>query len=762
MADNSHIVKSFFKQVNKSVENKTNSMTQIKSAIVHSVNLDGTVNITIPPSSTVYHNIQNQSIYRNLVPGDNVKIIKENNNLSNMWIMGGFGLQQIEEKQTSQSQLWEGDFSKTITDIQSTAKANSATIKLLTQWQSMVYNDISNISKIQQQADNNEASISLVVEGTGVNGKIKSASIIESINSQSGETSIKMNADKIDFTANNYSIDANKINFEVDDFTIGADKITFTSDDYKIISDNINLSGYVTFDNLKNNDEKTIINGSNITTGVIKSQNYISNFSGTSINLETGAIDTRYFKVDSLGKVSASEGSFSGKMTATEGSFSNCTIDNTCTIYGKIDVNSKFKVASDGSMTATAATISGDSRIGNDNLYINIGASSSGSQYNSFYLRSKVNEQVVDNVEIWKTSDDRAFIGGKSGIALGIIGNNTPVINITSDKVMIGQQLQAQNISASNLDVFDVSANNINAYGFTSYNGYDMKSSDGAMRGQFYFSTSNNLCIRDSSGFALVDKNGSTYLTRKYDQLLHSLVDGLNIVHTYGDVTVTYGKWRHNGLVSSHTAFVVEQEISATDPNGIKQIVRRGSFGYDGAYTCLESNSSSGVQLTCNGVAGLRIISNNNSTIGYLLNNWHSDTAMSVKSDRNHKNTIFDINNSDISDKYDILFDNIVPVTYKLNTDNQKHTHIGFIAQDVEEVINNTGLNNTDFGAVVIDNITNEDGSETPNYYLNYNDFIALNTWQIQQLKSRVAELEKTISALENKLILDCGTALED
>ena len=159
MADNSHIVKSFFKQVNKSVENKTNSMTQIKSAIVHSVNLDGTVNITIPPSSTVYHNIQNQSIYRNLVPGDNVKIIKENNNLSNMWIMGGFGLQQIEEKQPLQSQLQEGDFSKTINDIQSAARANSATIKLLTQWQSKVYNDISNISKIQQQADDNALQI---------------------------------------------------------------------------------------------------------------------------------------------------------------------------------------------------------------------------------------------------------------------------------------------------------------------------------------------------------------------------------------------------------------------------------------------------------------------------------------------------------------------------------------------------------------------------------------------------------------------------
>jgi hypothetical protein len=136
MADNGHIVKSFFKQVNKSVENKTNTMTQIKSAIVHSINIDGTVNITIPPSETVYHNVQNQSIYRNLKPGDNVKIIKEGNSLSNMWIMGGFGLEPRTEITSDQTSLWQGDFSKTLATIESTAKANSAKIKSLASWQS--------------------------------------------------------------------------------------------------------------------------------------------------------------------------------------------------------------------------------------------------------------------------------------------------------------------------------------------------------------------------------------------------------------------------------------------------------------------------------------------------------------------------------------------------------------------------------------------------------------------------------------------------
>ena len=86
------LVQKFFKQINKIIDYKLNKLTQIKSAIVHSINQNGTVNLIIPPDKTVYHNIQNQSIYQNLKVGDNVKIIKENNNLSNMWIIGGFGL----------------------------------------------------------------------------------------------------------------------------------------------------------------------------------------------------------------------------------------------------------------------------------------------------------------------------------------------------------------------------------------------------------------------------------------------------------------------------------------------------------------------------------------------------------------------------------------------------------------------------------------------------------------------------------------------
>ena len=93
-----NLITRLFARINDIIDYKLSLQTQIRSATVHSVNNDDTVNIVIPPGNTVYHNIQNQSIYRNLRPGDNIKIIVENGSLSNMWIIGGFNL-KYEDKQ---------------------------------------------------------------------------------------------------------------------------------------------------------------------------------------------------------------------------------------------------------------------------------------------------------------------------------------------------------------------------------------------------------------------------------------------------------------------------------------------------------------------------------------------------------------------------------------------------------------------------------------------------------------------------------------
>lgn len=87
----SNLIKSLFGQINNIIDFKLKKLTRIESATVINVNNNETVDVVFPHNSTVYHNIQNQSIYRDLKSGDNVKVIIENGNIGNMWIIGAFG-----------------------------------------------------------------------------------------------------------------------------------------------------------------------------------------------------------------------------------------------------------------------------------------------------------------------------------------------------------------------------------------------------------------------------------------------------------------------------------------------------------------------------------------------------------------------------------------------------------------------------------------------------------------------------------------------
>lgn len=129
-------------------------------------------------------------------------------------------------------------------------------------------------------------------------------------------------------------------------------------------------------------------------------------------------------------------------------------------------------------------------------------------------------------------------------------------------------------------------------------------------------------------------------------------------------------------------------------------------------------------------------------SVGFLNAQWvaenftyTSPSANSISSDRNVKNSI-----SYLSNEYSTLFDNLIPVTYKYSDGQSNRTHTGFIAQDVESAIYNANLTTQDFAAFV----KNESGE----YFLRYEEFIALNTSEIQKLKRRILALENKIKEL--------------
>lgn len=121
------------------------------------------------------------------------------------------------------------------------------------------------------------------------------------------------------------------------------------------------------------------------------------------------------------------------------------------------------------------------------------------------------------------------------------------------------------------------------------------------------------------------------------------------------------------------------------------------------------------------------------SNSGRLSGTWYSTSSGSVVSDANKKNTI-----SKISESYDPFFDNLSASTFKYNDGTSGRTHVGFISQEVKTALNDAGISSEDFAGLVIKD-TVAGGQD---WYLRYEEFVALNTWQIQKLKARVAELE--------------------
>ena len=124
---------------------------------------------------------------------------------------------------------------------------------------------------------------------------------------------------------------------------------------------------------------------------------------------------------------------------------------------------------------------------------------------------------------------------------------------------------------------------------------------------------------------------------------------------------------------------------------------------------------------------------------GKLWGTWYLGNSTAITSDRNKKNSI-----ENLPEQYSNLFDALTPVRYKFNDGESDRYHTGFISQDVETAINTVGLDTKDFGGYVKD----KDG----NHYLRYEEFIALNTAEIQKLKTQVNDLTKKLENQQKEI----------
>lgn len=114
-----------------------------------------------------------------------------------------------------------------------------------------------------------------------------------------------------------------------------------------------------------------------------------------------------------------------------------------------------------------------------------------------------------------------------------------------------------------------------------------------------------------------------------------------------------------------------------------------------------------------------------------IVNNYPSD----IKT----KNDVEKINN-----KYEKFYDDLNPVSFKYKKEyedrKENSTHFGFVAQDVEKSINK---NNIDDLALIYGNKLLK---------INREEIIALNTWQIQELKKQIKLQQQEIETLKKEM----------
>ena len=116
----------------------------------------------------------------------------------------------------------------------------------------------------------------------------------------------------------------------------------------------------------------------------------------------------------------------------------------------------------------------------------------------------------------------------------------------------------------------------------------------------------------------------------------------------------------------------------------------------------------------------------------------HASEEIIISSDLRVKNDVsYDL------DQYDALFMALKPTRFKYNKGVSGRLHLGFIAQDIEQAMSDSGLTSMELAALIKTPVQEvaDDGITDFRYGIRYGEFIALNTHMIQKLYHMVSKL---------------------
>ena len=449
----------------------------------------------------------------------------------------------------------------------------------------------------------------------------------------------------------------------------------------------------------------------------------IGNASGGELNIYNGKINVYVGTGNNQRKVLYADNDgnlvLSGTINAEKGQIAGFNIDGD-TLYGAQvgmdavsggdyafwagaakgnSANAPFKVGHDGSLYATSGQIGGWG-------------------ISSYYLECKSddnNKVFLHRPSKWA---DEAYSGGEKDVLVVRSQGNYPFIlksdgSLTATKVTVKGTLQAESIIG----------------GWTVLNnGFGIPNSP-REKGIY---NDGSVSFGNDYGWINCGEYGTwlqgnsydypVYITDTYTHTQHHKVDSINIEANYGRLYLRSNYDTDNTDGSS----VDYSSIFLYSSNG--NIRLRAENNSNNAYIVLSAEGY------------IHLNTGKGGKLGSSSSTWYlNGSAIATTSDRNKKDFI-----DTLPDEYNLFFNDLHPVRYKYIDGNSNRYHTGFIAQDVEQAILNSGLSTQDFAGLVKD--------EDNNYYLRYEEFIALNTWQIQKSKARIAELENTVAELTTKM----------
>lgn len=252
---------------------------------------------------------------------------------------------------------------------------------------------------------------------------------------------------------------------------------------------------------------------------------------------------------------------------------------------------------------------------------------------------------------------------------------------------------------------------------------------------------------------------------------------------TYPDATTSaHGlmtaadKSKLNGIASGANKTTVDSSLSSTSTNPVQnKVINNALNTHTHRYLKAIAGSlgSRTVDLYVDTTFRLRPNISGGVALGDGTVKWgqiYSTNSAISTSDKNYKKNIKGLKEDE---RFYLLFKKLAPVSYLFTDGTSGRTHVGFIAQDVEDAMQEVGLTDLDFagfckdvkmkateekdkdGNVIFVKDLDEYGNEKYVYALRYEEFIAINTMMIQKLDEKQSELEEKVNQLFDHLNLN-------